>query len=319
MYQFTGCPCSVCGKTLTDTDDIVVCPDCGAPYHRACYQAQGACVYAGKHGTGFEWTPPASAQPEHKCPNCGAPNPESAQRCSHCGYVFGSEQAAPPPRVDANRQAQQPGGGIRYLQKEKDVWPMDRSLNSIAAQLQNFIATGDAAQASALLHENLDANLRRRTVELYQAQGYCIGMLNIILEAYRVEDPAVLRVEGASPLQQIFQRRNINELEEKLTERLQSEDKALFLNFCNAYGELMGETGLDYLSFFLKENAHDTFLNYLTRLRLEEAKRLMRDTRLSITEISERVGYASANSFTRAFKKIEHVTPTQYRESSVHS
>ena len=114
MYQFTGCPCSVCGKTLTDTDDIVVCPDCGAPYHRACYQAQGACVYAGKHDTGFEWTPPASAQPEHKCPNCGAPNPESAQRCSHCGYVFGSEQAAPPPRVDANRQAQQPGGGFNY-------------------------------------------------------------------------------------------------------------------------------------------------------------------------------------------------------------
>ena len=75
----------------------------------------------------------------------------------------------------------------------------------------------------------------------------------------------------------------------------------------------------NYLSIFFKENAHDTFLNYLTRLRLEEAKRLMRDTRLSITEISERVGYASANSFTRAFKKIEHVTPTQYRESSVHS
>ena len=58
MYQFTGCPCSVCGKPLTDTDDIVVCPDCGAPYHRACYEKQGACVYAGKHGAGFEWTPP---------------------------------------------------------------------------------------------------------------------------------------------------------------------------------------------------------------------------------------------------------------------
>ena len=44
MYQFTGCPCSVCGKALTDTDDIVVCPDCGAPYHRACYEKQGGCV-----------------------------------------------------------------------------------------------------------------------------------------------------------------------------------------------------------------------------------------------------------------------------------
>lgn len=38
---------------------------------------------------------------------------------------------------------------------------------------------------------------------------------------------------------------NINELEEKLTERLGREDKALFLDFCNAYGELMGESSLD--------------------------------------------------------------------------
>ena len=39
--------------------------------------------------------------------------------------------------------------------------------------------------------------------------------------------------------------KSINELEEKLTERLSGEDKALFLDFCNAYGELMGESGLD--------------------------------------------------------------------------
>lgn len=39
--------------------------------------------------------------------------------------------------------------------------------------------------------------------------------------------------------------KSINELEEKLTERLSGEDKALFLDFCNAYGELIGDTGLD--------------------------------------------------------------------------
>lgn len=38
---------------------------------------------------------------------------------------------------------------------------------------------------------------------------------------------------------------NINELEEKLIERLSGEEKKLFLGFCNAYGELMGESGLD--------------------------------------------------------------------------
>ena len=38
--------------------------------------------------------------------------------------------------------------------------------------------------------------------------------------------------------------KDINELEEKLTERLSGEDKALFLDFCNAYGELMGDNSL---------------------------------------------------------------------------
>ena len=39
--------------------------------------------------------------------------------------------------------------------------------------------------------------------------------------------------------------KSINELEEKLTECLSDEEKALFLDFRNAYGELMGESGLD--------------------------------------------------------------------------
>lgn len=38
---------------------------------------------------------------------------------------------------------------------------------------------------------------------------------------------------------------NITNIEEKLTERLQGEDKDLFLDFCNAYAELTGETELD--------------------------------------------------------------------------
>lgn len=38
---------------------------------------------------------------------------------------------------------------------------------------------------------------------------------------------------------------NINDLEEKLTQCLKDEEKKLFLDFCNAYGELMGDMGLD--------------------------------------------------------------------------
>ena len=34
-----------CGKPLTLQDDIVVCPDCGAPYHRDCYEKLGRCIH----------------------------------------------------------------------------------------------------------------------------------------------------------------------------------------------------------------------------------------------------------------------------------
>ena len=39
MNEYLGCECSVCRKPFAAGDDIVVCPECGTPYHRACYEA----------------------------------------------------------------------------------------------------------------------------------------------------------------------------------------------------------------------------------------------------------------------------------------
>ena len=57
---------------------------------------------------------------------------------------------------------------------------------------------------------------------------------------------------------------SLSVLEEQLTERLDGEDKELFLRFCNAYAELMGECELD---------------TFMTGFRL--GARLMMDTFLS--------------------------------------
>ena len=46
------------------------------------------------------------------------------------------------------------------------------------------------------------------------------------------------------------------------------------------------------------------------------AYELLRTKDLSVTEISERLGYAHPSSFIRMFKKIHGVTPTLYREQS---
>ena len=45
--------CPVCGVEFAEGDDVVYCPDCGTPHHRACYNMAGHCVNARLHGTGF--------------------------------------------------------------------------------------------------------------------------------------------------------------------------------------------------------------------------------------------------------------------------
>jgi hypothetical protein len=54
MTDFTGALCPVCKKDFS-RERPVVCPDCGAPYHRACYLEEGECVFKKKHSAGFVW------------------------------------------------------------------------------------------------------------------------------------------------------------------------------------------------------------------------------------------------------------------------
>ncbi|MBR4868648.1 MAG: DUF2628 domain-containing protein, partial [Clostridia bacterium] len=122
--------CVACGKEFNENDDIVVCPDCGAPHHRTCWQAEGQCHFHEAHGTDREWspappqeeTPPpteetttADTKPQQlffinglamtKCPACGKITRvyPSQTTCNHCGHPIDGipslgtplEQAAP--------------------------------------------------------------------------------------------------------------------------------------------------------------------------------------------------------------------------------
>lgn len=70
-----------------------------------------------------------------------------------------------------------------------------------------------------------------------------------------------------------------------------------------------------YLSKFFKEQTGINFNEYLNRIRLNEGKRLLKTTDMPIKEIAQTIGYNSANTFIRVFKKYENITPGQYRES----
>ncbi|WP_135556857.1 helix-turn-helix domain-containing protein [Paenibacillus cymbidii] len=69
------------------------------------------------------------------------------------------------------------------------------------------------------------------------------------------------------------------------------------------------------LSTLFKEEFGEKFVVYLCQIRMEHAKRLLRETTLQIQEISERIGYLHQMSFIRAFKKTVGTTPGDYRKT----
>lgn len=70
-----------------------------------------------------------------------------------------------------------------------------------------------------------------------------------------------------------------------------------------------------YLSQFFKEQMGINFSDYLEDLRMTLAKELLEDTDLPVFEIAVRVGYNSSNTFCRAFKRINGVSTSAFRNS----
>ncbi len=69
-----------------------------------------------------------------------------------------------------------------------------------------------------------------------------------------------------------------------------------------------------YFSTLFKKETGISFSDYLTERRMEAAKRLLRESRYSVREIAERVGYVETAYFSRLFKKQVGLKPSQYRK-----
>ncbi|WP_068773647.1 response regulator [Paenibacillus sp. FJAT-26967] len=69
-----------------------------------------------------------------------------------------------------------------------------------------------------------------------------------------------------------------------------------------------------HISRSFKTEFGETLTDYVTRLRINKAKLLLADPELKITSIAEAVGYQDEKYFSRAFKKLEGVSPNMFRK-----
>lgn len=124
MFKYEGISCPHCGEKFKPTDEILICPDCGAPYHRRCIEELGACMFQDLHEKGESWQPPQKAPHEEeeskydsraslRCSRCGTVNSQDKLFCEVCGNPLNRENSEDNPNENSqgNSQWRQPGDG----------------------------------------------------------------------------------------------------------------------------------------------------------------------------------------------------------------
>ena len=75
----------------------------------------------------------------------------------------------------------------------------------------------------------------------------------------------------------------------------------------------MENYNITYFNHWFKKQTGYTPFQYLRLFRIEKAKELLLHTGYNVLDIAVQVGYNSNDAFTRAFKKLEGISPVEYR------
>lgn len=96
----------------------------------------------------------------------------------------------------------------------------------------------------------------------------------------------------------------VNEIKEHYTENI------TLVALAEKYGFSVG-----YVSSLLKDELGLSFSEYITAKRIQKAKELLADFRLSIDMVAEQSGYNDYFYFTKVFKKVVGISPNKYRKN----
>lgn len=209
-------------------------------------------------------------------------------------------------------------------------------------QLLNYIKSGNYAMARELIDGVFSKNLQSgMTIEL--AQCLMLNMVSTMIRAVNeissVEKDTFL--EGLNPITKLLHCKTINEMKKQLDSFLkefcshvsQTIEKSsnwvvssiipyLEKNFSNpnlGLDQIGEEFDLHpvYISKVFKEQVGEGLLDYITKLRIEHAKILLKENKEDTVEkIAELVGYTNVRTFSRVFKKYVNVSPGKYRDDT---
>ena len=93
-------------------------------------------------------------------------------------------------------------------------------------------------------------------------------------------------------------------LEENISENVSLSDLAHYIH--------VSESTIKKL---FRENTGKSFTKYFTEMKIKEAKRLFREYSKNVAEVAQKLGYNDSAYFARAFKRVMHLSPTEYKNT----
>lgn len=143
--------------------------------------------------------------------------------------------------------------------------------------------------------------------------------INYVEKLWRIEDKRSLRLwlgnyfswvsDYSSSRLNVAQMDSVTKAKHYIMEHYQ--DSGLTLKEVAEYVDLNEK----YFTTKFTKECGETFLSYLTGLRVQKAKELIKTTTFKMYEIAEMVGYNNAEHFNRIFKKAVGMSPAQYRKA----
>ena len=149
----------------------------------------------------------------------------------------------------------------------------------------------------------------------YAIEAMHIKAFDYLLKPWNEEKLTGLISEAISSIKEISS-------DDGKNENLQDSQKSIIKKYIKenykrdiSAGDVAGILGYSdvYFSKIFKQLFDDTFINYLTNLRIEKAKVLLKDVSFNIKEVGASVGYTDSNYFTKVFKRAVGMSPSEYR------
>lgn len=204
-------------------------------------------------------------------------------------------------------------------------------------KLFNYLVIGDSVNVSKLINLIIDNNinnsisecdLKKLYIQLYNTGIRVLSVKNISQNEFMEENYIDIISNINSISLKELNKYAITFLNKLANYNLKSSKKIDLLeiknyvneNYCNDIylDQLAGKYNVSskYMSKILKGALGISFHQYLSTLRITKAKELLVNTNKAINDIALEVGFNSRNTFIRAFKLLEGVTPSEYRNLS---